>query len=64
MLTSKERKYYKTALAYYRQLYGDKVRNGKVVAETVAFDEFWRWYVMNHGEGDKISIKEELKEEK
>ena len=55
MLTAKQRKYYRTALAYFEQ------RNGKgKTAIDLAFREFWAWYIMSGGTADKPSVKAEL----
>jgi hypothetical protein len=55
MLTAKQRKYYRTALAYFEQRHG----KGKVATDT-AFREFWAWYVMRGGTADKQDVKQEL----
>ena len=55
MLTAKQRKYYRTALAYFEQRHG----KGRTAIDA-AFREFWAWYVMNHGTADKQDVKAEL----
>ena len=55
MLTAKQRKYYRTALAYFEQRHG----KGRTAIDA-AFREFWAWYVMRGGTADKQDVKQEL----
>lgn len=55
MLTRAEIKRFKVDLAYFQQHHG----KGKVATD-LAFREFWAWYVMRGGTGDKAQVKAEL----